>query len=98
MPAAIQPTAGIVLHLAFIDVATGAARGQRDVRLTDTFIQQVLPFFDQYALSHRFWSADSRSIALPLVGADGKDQLVVIPADGSDPTSIADQVIGFWSP
>jgi TolB protein len=96
--AAIQPAAGIVLHLAFIDVASGAARGQRDVRVTDTFIQQVLPFFDQYALSHRFWSAESRSIALPLVGVDGKDQLVVIPADGSDPTSITGQVIGFWSP
>ena len=96
--AAIQPAAGIVLHLAFIDVATGAPRAQRDVRVTDTFIQQVLPFFDQYALSHRFWSADSRSIALPLVGADGKDQLVVVPADGADPTFIAGQVIGFWSP
>jgi hypothetical protein len=58
----------------------------------------VLPFFDQYGLSHRFWSPDSASLALPLVGSTGADQLVVIPADGTDPHQIPGRVIGFWSP
>ncbi|MEM7331054.1 MAG: hypothetical protein AAF490_03105 [Chloroflexota bacterium] len=30
-----------------------------------TFLNQYLPFFDQYALSHRLWSPDSQHIVLP---------------------------------
>jgi len=97
-PDAIDTAAGIGIHLAFVDVATTTLRGQRDVRVSDTFVNQILPFFDQYALSHRFWSPDSASLALPLVAAGGGDQLVVIPADGSAPHPIPDRVIGFWSP
>jgi TolB protein len=97
-PDAIDAAAGIGIHLAFVDVATATVRAQRDVRVSDTFVNQILPFFDQYALSHRFWSPDSASLALPLVAAGGGDQLVVIPADGSEPHPIPDRVIGFWSP
>jgi TolB protein len=97
-PDAIDTAAGIGIHLAFVDVATATLRGQRDVRVSDTFVNQILPFFDQYALSHRFWSPDSASLALPLTAAGGGDQLVVIPADGSEPHPIPDRVIGFWSP
>jgi TolB protein len=97
-PAAIEASAGFGLHLAFVDVATAAVRSERDVRVSDLFVNQILPFFDQYALSHRFWSADSASIALPLLSAGGAVQVVVLPADGSDPHAIADRVIGFWSP
>jgi hypothetical protein len=35
---------------------------------------------------------------LPLTAAGGAYQLVVIPADGSEPHPIPDRVIGFWSP
>jgi TolB protein len=97
-PDAIGAAAGVGVHLAFIDVATATIRAQQDVRISDLFTNQVLPFFDQYALSHRFWSGDGTAIALPLVAADGTDQLVVIPGDGSASHSIADRVIGFWSP
>jgi TolB protein len=95
---AIDAAAGIELHLAFVNVASATIRSERDIRVSLTFVNQVLPFFDQYALSHRFWSADSASIALPLVSADGTDQLMVIPADGSADHPIPDRVIGFWSP
>jgi TolB protein len=95
---AADVAAGVGLHLAFVDVATAAVRSERNVRVSDTFTGQVLPFFDQYALSHRFWSADSVSLALPLVGPTGTDQLVVLPADGGDPHEIQGRVIGFWSP
>ena len=94
----IDAAAGVALHLSFVDVATAAIRSQRNVRVSDTFTNQVLPFFDQYALSHRFWSADSALLALPLVGATGADQLVVIPADGTDPRPVPGRVMGFWSP
>jgi TolB protein len=62
------------------------------------FAAQVLPYFDQYALSHRFWSSDSRSIALPLTADDGTSAIVVIPADGGTTTLVADGVAAAWSP
>ena len=97
-PDVVDAAAGIGLHLAFVDVASGSIRSARDIRVSLTFVNQVLPFFDQYALSHRFWSADSAALALPLVAADGADQLGVIPADGSAQRAIPNRVIGFWSP
>jgi TolB protein len=89
---------GILLRLVFVDVAAGTLRSSRVVRLSDPFASQVLPFFDQYALSHRLWSPDGASVALPLVGEHGSSQLVIVPADGSDARHIATGAIGFWSP
>ena len=68
------------------------------VQVGDLFAAQVLPYFDQYALSHRFWSPDSRSIALPLADADGTVGIVSIPADGRATTRVADGVAASWSP
>jgi hypothetical protein len=61
-------------------------------------VNQLLPYFDQYALSHRVWAPDSRSIVLPLVDPAGRDRLFVLPADGSDGPPAIDAEIGFWSP
>ena len=49
-------------------------------RLADTFTAQVLPFFDQYALSHRLWAPDSSAIVVPLVADDATTGLVDHPA------------------
>ena len=89
---------GIALHLAFVDTGTGALRSQRDIRVTDTFAFQVLPYFDQYALSHRFWSPDSTSLTLPLASIDAGDRLTALPADGSEPWPLGDAAMGSWSP
>jgi TolB protein len=62
------------------------------------FVNQVLPFFDQYALSHRFWSPDGSSIVLPLDDNEGVSQLTLIPADGSDAHRLTAGVLGSWSP
>jgi len=59
---------------------------------------QVLPYFDQYALSHHFWAPDSSAIVLPLTDEANLDHVVVIPADGGDPHSVATGWVGFWSP
>ena len=80
---------GLALRLVFVDVASGTVRSQRAVQVTDDFAQQQLPFFDQYALSHRIWSADSRLVALPLADADGTTHIAVIAADGSAPVPVA---------
>ena len=89
---------GVGLELSVVDTATGAIRSHRLVEVSDLFVNQVLPFFDQYALSHRFWSPDGSSLVLPIVGDGDVTQLQVIPADGSDPTVVATAEMGFWSP
>ena len=66
--------------------------------LSPLFINQVLPYFDQYALSHRLWSPDGSSILLPVVGEDGTESLHVVPADGSPVRVLAPGSMGFWSP
>jgi TolB protein len=92
-----EAAAGLPLGLAFVDVSSGAVVSERVVQLSDLFINQVLPFFDQYALSHRFWSPDGRAIALPIVGAGDVTEVTVIPADGSEPHVVTIGEMGFWS-
>ena len=89
---------GLPLRLAFVDVASGSISSERVVRLSDLFINQVLPFFDQYVLSHRFWSPDGAAIALPIVNQDGLTQIFAIPADGSEARAVATGEMAFWRP
>ena len=88
---------GVKVRLSFLNVETGAIRSRGTFALSDNFVDQVLPYFDQYALSHRVWSPDSASIALPVV-AEGTEQIVVVQADGSGARRVADGIEGFWSP
>jgi WD40 repeat protein len=89
---------GFALHLDFTDVASGARRSERTVRVSELFVTQLLPYFDQYALSHRLWSPASTSVVLPLVDGGGETGLYVILVDGSEPSRVADAAMGFWSP
>ena len=43
---------GVGARLTFVDVSTGKVRLERVVHLADHFVNQLLPYFDQYALSH----------------------------------------------
>ena len=86
------------LRLVFIDIASGAVRSQRTVHLTDTFVSQLLPFFDQYALSHRLWSPDGTSLVLPAIAEGGAGEILVVKADGSDPVRVANGSVAFWRP
>ena len=89
---------GPLERIAFIDVASGAIRSERAVSLGDHFVNELLPYFDQYARSHRLWSPDSRALLLPLVSFLGSTRLVVIPADGTSTRPVAYGPSGFWSP
>ena len=57
-----------------------------------------MPFFDQYALSHRFWSPDSASIVLPLVSDDGVVHVTTIRVDGADARAVTEGAMAFWRP
>ena len=98
LPPLAAATPGIGLHLSFIDSETAAIRSERDLRVSELFAFQVLPYFDQYARSHRFWAPDNSAIVLPLTDENNLDHVVVIPADGSDPREVATGWVGFWSP
>jgi TolB protein len=91
-------TSGLELRLSFVAATDGAVRSERTVHVSDLFVNQVLPFFDQYALSHRFWSADGAVIALPITGDDDVTRLFSIPADGSEASPLAAAEMGSWSP
>ena len=73
---------GIPVGLQFIDVDAGTASPIQRLDLSPLFVNQVLPYFDQYALSHRVWSPDGASILLPVIGDGGTQMLVVLPVDG----------------
>ena len=96
--AAQEAVAGLSLRLAFIDAADGTIQSERDVRVSDLFVNQLLPYFDQYALSHRVWSPDGAAIVLPIVGVGDVTQLMEIAADGSAARAVATGDMGFWSP
>lgn len=96
--APIAPAVAASLRLSFVDVATGAIRSERAVVLPNLVLSQFLPFFDQYALSHRLWSPASDAIVLPLVDSTGQSHITILPADGSEPRRLADGVAAFWSP
>lgn len=85
------------LSLWLADVESGKSRLLVTFQPSTIFLRQFLPFFDQYALSHRLWSPDGRALVIPLVEAD-TDRLYVIPVDRREIWPVAEGSAGFWSP
>lgn len=84
------------LSLWLVDVLERRSAHLLDFRPTEVFVRQFLPFFDQYALSHRVWSPDSKALALPVrEGEEGR--IYVVNADGQGIQTVAEGVIAFWS-
>ena len=84
------------LSLAVVDVATGQGLHLLDFDPTLAYVSQFLPYFDQYALSHRIWSPDSSAIVLP-VREDDTSVILVVPVGGGQPYQLAEGEIAFWS-
>jgi TolB protein len=85
------------IHLVFADVATGKVRSEPIIHPAPGFVNGILAYFDQYALSHRMWAPDGSSILMPEVDESGLPHLSVRFVDGRDPVTLAG-AIGFWSP
>ncbi len=92
---AVQSEQGF-LTLSVVDVATGQGLRLLNFDPTLSYISQFLPYFDQYALSHRVWSPDSSAIVLP-VRQDDSSVILVVPVDGGQPYRLAEGEIAFWS-
>jgi len=85
------------VRLLFVDVASGDIRSQPVVSPAARFVDQFLPYFDQYSLSHEIWAPDSSSILLPEIEADGTTHVAVRYVDDRPPVAIPGD-IAFWSP
>lgn len=92
----IQQTDDIYLTLNVLEVATGGIRPLYTFQPTRLFVNQFLPYFDQYALSHRLWSPDSQFVVLPVQG-EATSEIVVVPIDGRAPMPVAAGLSAFWS-
>lgn len=71
------------LALRVVEVASGDVRELARFTPSPLFVTQYLPFFDQYARSHRLWSPASDALVLPVVDATGGRVLRVYGVDGS---------------
>jgi len=93
--ASLQQVQLQALSLNLIDV-----EAQTDVLLTEfvaspLFLNQFLPFFDQYALSHSIWSPDSNALVVPTV-LDNQIRVTVVEIDGTvTPIALGDSP--FWN-
>ena len=86
----------LLLSLRVAEVASGEISDLGTFLPSRMFVQQFLPFFDQYALSHRIWSPDSRALVFPILDDVGNSQVTVVTLDG------ARRVVGqgegpFWN-
>ncbi len=89
---------GGTLELTVVAADDGTVLLQRPVRLSETFVNQLLPYFDQYALSHHLWAPDGSALVLPLVDEAGQPQVTIVPRDGGEPRVLGDGEIAFWGP
>jgi TolB protein len=93
----LQPETEFGLALSIVEVESGESRLLTTFKPGALFLDQFLPFFDQYAHSHRLWSPDSRALLLPIRDEQDQDMIIVVPADGNDPWPISPGVAAFWS-
>ncbi len=87
----------VELGLWVVNPDDGQERQLLSFQPTDVFIDQLLPFFDNYAQSHSVWAPDSHAVVIPVIDEQGRNQITVVPIDGSDPSTIAEGVAASWS-
>lgn len=85
------------LTLSILEIDTGQGLQLAQFQPTALFLTQFLPFFDQYAHSHRLWSPDETALVLP-VRQEGVNKIMVVPASGGIARTIAAGALAFWSP
>jgi TolB protein len=65
---------------------------------TRVVAETVLPFFEQFAFSHRFWSPDGAALVGPGVMRTGRSEVFVHDLTGGPPRAIGGGVLAWWSP
>ena len=92
------------LNLWVVDIESGEETLLVTFEPVDVFVNQFLPFFDQYAKSHRIWSPDSDALVLPVMrllpGGGKLPKICIVPAspEVGRMREVAEGVMAFWSP
>ncbi len=92
----IQEERGVALDLWLVDVASGETRFNSTLTPSTLFLAQFLPFFDQYARSHRVWAPDSQSLVLPIT-SEGLAFIARFFTDGRSPDLVTLGFSAFWT-
>jgi TolB protein len=79
------------------DAVAGEVSAYPSLRLGDQFVEQILPFFEQYALSMQLWAPDSSAFAYP-AQVGGGAAIFVQDLDGGAPQLVSDGTWVSWSP
>lgn len=85
-----------LLNLWVVEVANTQRRLLTAFQPAEVFVTQLLPFFDQYALSHCLWSPRSDALVLPAV-LDNRVMVVVVSLPDGRVQPIAEGTMPFWS-
>lgn len=86
----------LYLDLHVYDIRTGRDQFLTTVAPPITFLNQYLPFFDQYSLSHRLWSPNSDQLVLPTV--EGSTAVIkIVPINGQPIRTVAEGLMPSWS-
>ncbi len=85
------------LRLWVVDVASGQQQPLLSFRPSPIFLSQFIPFFDQYALSHRLWSPASDALVLPMLDGNGNSAIHVVSVESGEAVRVADGTMAFWS-
>ena len=86
----------LYLDLYVYDLKRNESRFLTTVAPPTTFLNQYLPFFDQFSLSHRLWSPDSQQLIMPSL--EGETAVLrMIPINGRSSTEVAEGLMPSWS-
>lgn len=80
-----------------VEVASGQQRLLSTFQPSEIFLSQFIPFFDQYALSHRLWSPASDALVLPMLDGNGNSAIHVVSVESGEATRVAEGTMAFWS-
>ena len=83
------------LAINVLDVATGLVREIADFVPTALFVEQFLPFFDQYARSHRVWSPRSDALVFSALDDAGTPMITLFGLDGAVTPLVAGEMPSF---
>jgi TolB protein len=72
-----------LLGLHVLDVETRTSRELAAFVPTRLFVEQILPFFDQFARSHPVWSPGSDALVFSAVDETGRSMLTLFALDGT---------------
>ncbi len=86
----------LTLDLWIVDVDSQQKRLLLNFSPSRTFTHQFLPFFDQYALSHRIWSPQSDALTIPIL-EDGVSHIAIVYLNRTEIQLLSSGEIAFWS-